>query len=299
MTDYGVLPTGFLRKTASEIKIDHDAAMRLIFGSAIILDAESPAGQLVGFKTLTDTLLWEVAETIYSSLDPDQAEGKRLDQLGRMRLIERGDNESDAEYRRRITNEDRPDINLRAILAAVRNVEGVVWCRVVVNDSDKTDANGIPAHSLCIIVVGGDDEEVADAIFDSTVAGIGLWGNTYIEIDDGGFCRNIGFMRPTLVPVDLTISMLQRPVSCGCAPPTLQMVVDQLESELGFTNDCGLHNGEDISVTRITGAVSKLLGADIMGMTGTRIPNGVQGPLPILIAFDELATMGHIAVVYV
>lgn len=65
---------------------------------------------------------------------------------------------------------------LSAILAAINNVNGVTTAIVLENDTNETDAYGIPAHSIWAIV-GGDveDADIATAIYQKRNAGCGIY----------------------------------------------------------------------------------------------------------------------------
>ena len=54
MTDYGVQPTGFVRKPLSVIKADMEAMNRAEFGSNVIQTPQSPLGQIVGILSERD-----------------------------------------------------------------------------------------------------------------------------------------------------------------------------------------------------------------------------------------------------
>jgi len=72
---------------------------------------------------------------------------------------------------------------LDAILAAVANVPGVTRYTAVENDTATTDSNGIPAHSISIVVLGGTVLEVATAI-GRKAPGIQTYGTTSQQIVD-------------------------------------------------------------------------------------------------------------------
>lgn len=63
------------------------------------------------------------------------------------------------------------------IRAAVVDLDGVLSCQVFENTSNVTDADGIPAHSIRVVVWDGspaaaDDDEIADAIYARKAEGI-------------------------------------------------------------------------------------------------------------------------------
>lgn len=94
-----------------------------------------------------------------------------------------------------------------AIDAAIRGIENVTHVNLIVNDSSETDERGIPSHSICAVVVGGDDAEIAQKIFDAKAPGIGTYGNESESIlDSYGHEETIYFQRPTLIPFKPIIS---------------------------------------------------------------------------------------------
>lgn len=92
---------------------------------------------------------------------------------------------------------------IRADILAVADVEQV---GLLVNDSDVTDANGLPPHSIEVVAQGGLDADIAQAIWEAKAAGIETYGSTTVTIDDSeGNDHAIKFSRPTPVPIYLII----------------------------------------------------------------------------------------------
>jgi hypothetical protein len=94
---------------------------------------------------------------------------------------------------------------LEGIATYIRNrVEGVTACVVFENDTMSTDGDGRPPKSIEVVVEGGDDADVAEAIWLSAKGGIYLHGSeTVVHVDDEGFNQTIRFSRPTPVPIHL------------------------------------------------------------------------------------------------
>jgi hypothetical protein len=84
---YGVVPTGFNRKSFNTILLEIENAMVTEFGPSVIQTSQSPFGQLNGLMADLITTLWEYAEDVYQSYDVEQAEGTRLDALATLRLM--------------------------------------------------------------------------------------------------------------------------------------------------------------------------------------------------------------------
>ena len=113
------------------------------------------------------------------------------------------DVETDAALRLRRETELR--VSGKAALEAIREdllaVEGVTAALVFENVTDVTDGDGIPPHAVEALVLGGDDAEVAAALFDSVAAGIRTFGQgtgavSETVTDSQGFDHTIEFSRP-------------------------------------------------------------------------------------------------------
>ena len=116
--------------------------------------------------------------------------------------------ESDAELRQRQAySVALPSRTIFAgTLGAVANVEGVQKYTGFENDSDETDTRGSPAHSIAVIVQGGDTQEIASAILHKKTPGCGTFGTTSETItDEDGFTNTIRFSRPVSVPLKAQI----------------------------------------------------------------------------------------------
>lgn len=296
----GVTDTGFVRATLPEVLADIETANIATFGAGIIQTAQSPLGQINGLFADLAASFWEIAEAVYGSLDPDQAEGARLDMLGRIRGVTRAIDEADEAFRRRITNAGRADIFIRDLMAALETTDGVTCTRIHVNDGDTTDDNGIPGHSLAIAVTGGDDADVGAVIHAHTVPGIGLYGNTAVGIDDDGLCRTITFLRPAAVRIRLQVTVAATPTLCACRAATVAEIRAALVSALSCTSECGLGNGMDVTSNRIVAALADVAGAEVISVIGARGSVDDLDDLPVGIAFDEAASLdtADISVVY-
>src|SRR3990167_1211303 len=79
MTTYGIVPTGFLRKTADVIRTELIALYQAVFGDDIKTEATSAFGNLIDSQSERESLLWELLENIYLSSYPDTADDTALD----------------------------------------------------------------------------------------------------------------------------------------------------------------------------------------------------------------------------
>lgn len=101
-------------------------------------------------------------------------------------------------------------VNADAIRGAIlQEVEGVYSAIVNENDTDETDDEGLPPHSIEAIVYGGLDADIARVIFDRKAAGIQTHGTVTNQVQSvSGIMYTIKFSRPTLVPVYIRVTGL-------------------------------------------------------------------------------------------
>lgn len=82
-------------------------------------------------------------------------------------------------------------------VGAVKDVLGVTRCEGYENDTSVTDVNGLPPHSVAIVVEGGDATAIASAIAAKKGPGGGTAGSTAVTVKDRyGRPIVIRFFRP-------------------------------------------------------------------------------------------------------
>jgi hypothetical protein len=86
------------------------------------------------------------------------------------------------------------------IRAAVLAVQGVEYVRVFENESDVVDGDGRPPHCFQVVVLGGADNDIAQAIWNSKPAGILSYGTSAsgTAVDSLGTAHVVDFERPTV-----------------------------------------------------------------------------------------------------
>lgn len=87
---------------------------------------------------------------------------------------------------------------LEGLIGALLDTTDVTEAMVYENDTNTTDANGIPGHSIWCVVEGGTNSAVANAIYVKRNAGCGMKGSVTVPVlqADGSFF-SIKFDRPT------------------------------------------------------------------------------------------------------
>ncbi|HIH9562128.1 TPA: baseplate J/gp47 family protein [Klebsiella pneumoniae] len=95
-----------------------------------------------------------------------------------------------------------------AVDGAIANVEGVTRHKLFENDTETTDANGLPPHSISAIVEGGDATEIANTIRSVKGQGVSTYGTTAVIVTDKyGNPYIIRFSRPVDVPIYVSITL--------------------------------------------------------------------------------------------
>lgn len=118
--------------------------------------------------------------------------------------------EMDAALRQRQTTSTAiPSLTvLEGIVGAVANVSGVTRYVAHENDTKTTDANGITANAIALVVEGGDAVAIATAIASKKTPGGPTFGSTSETVTNiYGMPLTINFSRPTDRAITVAISM--------------------------------------------------------------------------------------------
>lgn len=71
---------------------------------------------------------------------------------------------------------------LNGLQAALLQLDGVSDAKVYENDTNVTDSDGIPAHSIWVVMDGGDADDVANTIYAKKTPGCGMRGDITYNI---------------------------------------------------------------------------------------------------------------------
>lgn len=196
--------------------------------------------------------------------------------------------ETDAELRKRQkASTALPSLTvLDGIIGAVASLAGVTRFRGYENDSGATDTNGIPAHSMAVVVEGGDAQAIGDAIASKKTPGSPTYGTTTVTTyDKYGLPNDINFFRPTVatIGVEVTIDALQ-----GYTTGFADLIKEAVANLLNI-----IEIGGDVLITKLYGPA--LLQGNPAGatfdLTQIRIKKnaGAFGTSNIALAFNEVA----------
>lgn len=271
MTEYGVQPTGFVRKPMTEIMASLQAKMIEVFGPGVIQTPQSPLGQIIGMVADVSNEGWENALDTYQSFDVDAALQTRLDTTGQFQRMTRLPGESDEAFRSRISNTFRADIKLSKRINDISAIDGVSFAWIIENSGHEENGYGMPPHSVAHAVIGGDDEDVAAVIYENAIGGIGLFGDYPVSIEADGFCRTVLFIRPIEVPIRVELDVRHIADACQCAPPSIgtitQFVID------AFAGECGYKNGDTVTEDRIVAETAQIGNMKIVDCRIAKVAN--------------------------
>ena len=185
--------------------------------------------------------------------------------------------ETDSELRARQANSVAlPSQSLlTGLVGALSGIDDVARCAVYENDTNTTDANGIPGHSVCAVVEGGAD------------IGCGTWGSTTVYVaDDFGTPHAVKFSRLTTVDIEVEIDITRRAGYSSSIPAAIKgLIVSYLDS---------FSIGTDLTAS-IIWMVAQQANRDIrspdFSITGVKIARsgGTLSTNDVVIAYNEAA----------
>jgi uncharacterized phage protein gp47/JayE len=198
--------------------------------------------------------------------------------------------ESDGQLRerQRISTSISASTTASALLSRVSNVPDVRRAQLYVNDTDSTNDLGIPSHSFVMVVQGGDQTAIAQAIEAAKNVGAGTAGDTLVSVND-----------PQGIPIDIRFTVLKEvPITVNVHIKTLSgfnvssgATIQQ--SLADFVNSLGI--GEDVFYNWMVSSASLCALTDKTTFVVTSLTQARDSdPLTtndIPIAYDEAATL--------
>jgi hypothetical protein len=126
-------------------------------------------------------------------------------------------------------------------------------CHVFYNDTDYVDANGLPPHSVEVLVQGGTAADIAEEIWDSVGAGTYIHGTTSATVEDSeGNDQTVRYTRPTEVPIYVRVDITYDAAEWPASPST---VITQWVKSAVLTYAEDVEIGENVRAPPIIAAV--------------------------------------------
>lgn len=208
--------------------------------------------------------------------------------------------ESDSSLRvKRATAVGRPGNNqIDSMLGELYAVDGTRRVKVYENDTNTTDSNGLPPHSIAPIIDGGTDADVAMAIYTKKNPGVALYqAGTPVSVDVTSpvypdNVKTIKFSRPKYVDMMIAVTIKND----GSLPSNTQDLIRDafiefaagglVPAEFGFKVD-GFDIGETVPYSTLYTPINKVIGQYGNSYVQTLTVNG--GTTNVTIAFNELS----------
>lgn len=208
--------------------------------------------------------------------------------------------ESDGSLRvKRATAVGRPGNNqIDSMLGELYAVDGTRRVKVYENDTNTTDSNGLPPHSIAPIIDGGTDADVAMAIYTKKNPGVALYqAGTPVSVDVASptypdNVKTIKFSRPEYVDMVIAVTIKND----GSLPSNTQDLIRDafiefaagglVPAEFGFKVD-GFDIGETVPYSTLYTPINKVIGQYGNSYVQTLTVNG--GTTNVAIAFNELS----------
>ena len=173
--------------------------------------------------------------------------------------------------------------NADGLFAQLNNLTGVVDASVIENKTDAVDGYGIPAHSFEYFVQGGDNDEIAQTIWNNTPQGILSHGDTTIVIEDAqGYDQNVSFTRPSEIDIYVKAN-----ISVDSSFPAGG--VDEIKANVTSYGETNFEIGDDVIYSQIFTPIHQTTGVIDVTLTIGLAPSPV-GTSNITIDIDEISS---------
>lgn len=183
---------------------------------------------------------------------------------------------------------------LDGTIAGIAGVDGVKRYKVYDNDTNVTDANGIPGHTIAAVVEGGLDADIAEQIYLRKGPGGGTYGDVSVEyVNADGLITTIRFFRPVYVPIDISLTVTKNTGYTSAIKTQIE------EKNVSYIE--ALDIGNNVTMTGALASVLSLISNlskppfSVSALTIGR-HGETMGSVDIPIAFNEVAQVGTITV---
>ena len=154
-----------------------------------------------------------------------------------------------------------------ALQGAVYQVENVLDCIVLENKTDSTVTKqgvSLISHSVAVCVYGGEDDDIAETIYNKLDAGAGTNGNTDISFTSpDGVVNNYKIVRPSPTPVYLSVTINKTAQTPATVTQDIKnaIIADANGSDANSGNT-RIGMGQTIYASRFTVAIVKTAGVN-------------------------------------
>ena len=170
-----------------------------------------------------------------------------------------------------------------AIRAAILQIAGVTSGTVFTNETDLTDVDGMPPHSVEALVRGGTNTDIGRVLLDNVAAGIQTRGSVAVSVLDTETVAHVmKFNRPAEQLVYVVLAITKDPTMY---PPDGDDQVRAAIVAYGAAQVCG----KNVVAARITAACFAVAGVLDVSVCNVGLAPAPGGNVTIAIALRQLA----------
>lgn len=281
---FGLGTLGYNLKRTPDFQAQLESDIQAAFPGANV-SAQSVFGQLIGVLSAVLAEREEQNFLMYNNLQLATAEGVSLDNLGLIMGLARNTDESDADYRNRLLSisllNGTPENSTSNLCVALQAISGVQY--VSVN-------TGVGSYE--VVILGGDDQTIAETIYAYHPTGTTITGNTSFNVTSGcGFCQQISFTRPTEVPVCIRLEVTPLPDPCDCDTSSVTPFADAVFNQLTDSGEkCNSPLGVSLHAEQFYAALLSVGQVRITDAQFSRDGGMTYAAGPLVLAADEYAS---------
>ena len=192
--------------------------------------------------------------------------------------------ETDEDYRFRGKLLQQPAMGkYTTILMAIKSVRGVVYENVQQNTSRSETNSGITNNGLSVTVMGGNEDDIALALFNTVSEGISTVGSIVKQVKDiNGFPHEVRFSRPVIKPLQISMSLITYPDFPSNGNARIKQAIVEW-----FNN---LNVGEDIHYSRLYEPINSIEGFAVKNLK-FGYKGGTLSLEDVIIQHNEIATI--------
>lgn len=175
--------------------------------------------------------------------------------------------ESDVEVRKRADEvvEGQGSGTVDAIRAELLKNSDIRAVYVDANEDDVTNEYSTPSRAVQCFVLGGDENDIAEAIFKKKAGGIQAYGTTFVQVqDDGGTTHKIGFTYAEIVQIYAKVTLTTNNTFEVDGHKQVRRAIAEYiggldEDHIVYT---GLSMGENVVLSKIIAAITDVTGVE-------------------------------------
>ncbi len=264
-SDFTITDGNYNYQISKEVTIPQSGNIEVLFYCTEINEFVAQANTINQIVTQIDGVERVNNNSIANSATLKETDGKLFD-----RCVRFGSTSQNASF--------------KSILANIAQVNGVIKVTGAENISDKTaNFNGveIEGHSICVVVEGGSDNDIANAMFESRATGCGMVGDIEVNIEYNGTFYKFKFYRPeqVILKAEVTLKEISQP------PSNFGDVIK--ENLSSYIND--LQIGELITQPALSENLYKNLSGFYIKDVKFGLKTGDVGYNPIQLKLNEMA----------